>query len=52
MIAMRHIKNFFYKFMAGFYMDMRGLFSTDLLFNHMKVIEYDLKMQKWEGKIK
>lgn len=49
---MKFAHNFICKFVAGFYEELRGWYSTDLLYNPMKVVDYDFKAQKWEGKIK
>ena len=49
---MKPIHNFVCKFVAGFYEELRGLYSTDFLYDPIKVVAYDIKAQKWEGKIK
>ncbi len=48
---MKTIRNFVYMFIAGFYEELRGLYSTDFLYDPIKVVEYDMKAQKWERKI-
>mgnify|MGYP003473107000 CR=1 FL=1 len=49
---MKLIHNFVCKFVAGFYEELRGLYSTDFLYNPINVVAYDMKAQKWERKIK
>ena len=49
---MKPIKNYFYKFMAGFYMDMRDLHQSNVISDPVKAVLYDMKKQRWESKIK
>ena len=48
---MKLIMNFVYKFIAGFYEELRCIYSKGFLYDPIKVISYDMKVQKWKNKI-
>lgn len=48
---MQIIKNFGYRFIASFYMELRD-FQENHMNNPIKSLHYHLRMQKWQNKIK
>lgn len=51
---MRQLNNFFYKFMVGYHKKMRNLFNKDIdfIYDPIKSSYHDMRMQKWEYKVR
>lgn len=51
---MKFLKNYFYKFMAGYHQEMRDLFNRDIdfIYNPIKSSFHDMRMQKWMNKVR
>lgn len=48
---MKLVHNFGCMFVAGFYQELRDFYNK-VGSNPIKVIEYDMKKQKWESKVR
>lgn len=51
---MKFIRNYFYKFMAGYHQELRDLYNKDIdfIYNPIKSSYHDMRMQKWENKVR